>query len=132
MKYLLDTNILSDLVRNPRGPVARQIRFVGIPEVWTSLVVAGELRFGAVRRGATRLAAEIEELLLRLPPLPLESPADVVYSQIRERLERQGQPIGANDLWIAAHALSLNSILVTDNEAEFRRVEGLTVENWLR
>lgn len=132
MSYLLDTNILSDLLRNPRGPVARKIRMVGVSQVCTSLVVAGELRFGAARRGSTRLAREIEELLIRLPPLPLESPADAVYSVVRDRLERQGQPIGANDLWIAAHALSLNSILVTDNEGEFRRVEGLTIENWLR
>jgi tRNA(fMet)-specific endonuclease VapC len=64
--------------------------------------------------------------------LPLESPADAIYGRIRTRLEQSGRPIGGNDLLIASHALALGCTLVTDNEREFMRVEGLEWQNWLR
>ncbi len=97
-----------------------------------SLVVLAELRFGFAKKKALRLAKRLEDLLDEFSVQPWSAPADRHYANIRDDLERSGQPIGANDLLIAAHALALDCILVTDNEREFSRVPGLRVENWLR
>ncbi|EKM99407.1 MULTISPECIES: type II toxin-antitoxin system VapC family toxin [unclassified Acidocella] len=132
MRYLLDTNILSDLIRHPQGRVAEQIRRVGETEVCTSIIVAAELRFGAAKRGSARLATQLEAVLSALDIVPFEQPADESYGTIRAQLEQAGTPIGGNDLLIAAHAKALGCTVVTDNEREFRRVEGLACENWLR
>ena len=129
--YLLDTNIVSDLIRHPEGPAARRIAEVGAQRVSTSIIVAAELRFGARKRGAARLEALIAGVLERMGVLPFAVPADAVYARLRADLERRGQPIGGNDLLIAAHAVALGRVLVTDNEREFARVAGLEVENWL-
>ena len=131
-KYLLDTNIISDLMRQPQGRVASKIAQVGEGAVATSIVVASELRFGTVKKSSARLTAQLDAILSVLPVLPFEGPADLLYGEIRAKLEAAGTPIGANDLLIAAHALMLNMVLVTDNTREFERVDGLTVENWLR
>lgn len=129
-RYLLDTNAVSDLVRFPQGAVAKRIARVGEQAVCTSIVVACELRYGAAKKGSSRLAAQLEAVLDVLPILPLEPGADTVYALIRAALERAGTPIGANDLLIAAHAKSLGLTLVTDNRREFDRVPGLTVRSW--
>lgn len=130
-RYLLDTNILSHLIRNPQGPVAAKIAQVGEDSVCTSLVVAAELRYGCAKRGSVRLTSQVEAVLSVLDVLSLETLLDLFYGDIRTRLETAGQPIGANDLLIASLALSLGYTVVTDNEREFRRVNGLKVENWL-
>ncbi len=130
-RYLLDTNILSDLVRDPQGPIARRIETVGEDRVCTSLIVAAELRYGAAQRGSDRLTAQLDAILNTLDVLSLEPPVDEVYGDLRAGLERTGRSIGANDLLIAAQALSLDCILVTDNRM-FARVEGLALENWRR
>ena len=132
MRYLLDTNVVSDLVRNPQGRVAERIRKVGEARVCTSIIVAAELRYGATKKGSARLAAQLEAVLGAIDVLPFEAPADAAYGRIRARLEQAGTPIGGNDLLIAAHAVALGYTVVTDNEAEFARVEGLSRENWLR
>jgi tRNA(fMet)-specific endonuclease VapC len=132
VRYLLDTNILSDLVRNPQGRIAARAAQVGEAAVCTSIVVAAELRFGAAKKGSARLTAQLERLLAALPILSFESPADRAYATLRTQLEAAGEPIGGNDMLIAAHAISIGCALVTDNEREFRRVQGLSVENWLR
>jgi len=132
MRYLLDTNILSDLVRNPQGKIAEHIFKVGEANVCTSIIVAAELRYGAEKKQSLRLFAQLETVLGAVEILPLEKPADASYASIRAQLERAGQPIGANDLLIAAQALALGYTLVTDNEKEFSRVRHLQVENWLR
>jgi tRNA(fMet)-specific endonuclease VapC len=132
MKYLLDTNMVSDLVRAPQGRVAEQVRAVGEARVCTSIVVAAELRYGAARKGSARLTEQVEAVLGALDVLPLDEPADATCGSIRAHLERAGQPIGANDLLIAAQAVALGCTLVTDNEREFTRVQGLACENWLR
>jgi tRNA(fMet)-specific endonuclease VapC len=132
MRYLLDTNILSDLIRHPQGRIAAHIRRVGEADVCTSIIVAAELRFGATRRGSAKLSAQLEAVLGALEILPLEAPADHVYGAIRVQLERAGTPIGGNDLLIASQAKALGLTVVTDNEREFSRVESLTHENWLR
>jgi tRNA(fMet)-specific endonuclease VapC len=132
MRFLLDTNIVSDMVRHPRGRVAKRIAEVGETLVCTSIIVAAELRCGAVRKGAAQLTAQLERVLGAIEVLSLEPPVDAVYGTLRARLEEIGQPIGANDLFVAAHALALRCILVTDNEREFSRIKALPVENWLR
>jgi tRNA(fMet)-specific endonuclease VapC len=132
VRYLLDTNIVSDLVRRPQGPIAQHISEVGEGQVCTSVIVAAELRYGAAKKGSQRLTAQLEAVLGALDVLPLEAPADEAYGLIRARLERAGEPIGANDLLIAAHAVAVGCVIVTDNESEFGRIEGLLRENWLR
>ena len=132
MRYLLDTNILSDLVRRPQGRVTQRIREVGEAEVCTSIVVAAELRYGAAKKESPRLAAQVEAVLSAIEIVPFEAPADTAYAQIRIRLERAGQPIGANELLIAAQAVALGYTVVTDNEDEFAPVQGLSCENGLR
>lgn len=130
MRYLLDTNAVSRLARRPGGAIARRIEQVGEDAIWTSIIVAAELRFGVAKLGSTRLAKRVEAMLKLIPVLSLEPPADELYGRIRAGLERQGQVIGNNDLLIAAHALSLGSTVVTENEREFRRVPDLSVVNW--
>jgi tRNA(fMet)-specific endonuclease VapC len=132
MRYLLDTNIVSDLVRNPQGKVAQHIRKVGEAQVCTSIIVAAELRYGAAKKGSPRLSVQLEAVLEALEVLRLETPADAAYGSLRTRLELAGTPIGANDLLIAAHALALGYTIITDNEKEFARVEDLQLQNWLR
>ena len=131
-RYLLDTNILSDLVRNPQGRVAGRIASAGEGAIFTSIIVAAELRFGAEKRGSERLTNQLERILSAIDVQPLEAPADAAYARLRVQLEAAGLPIGGNDMLIAAHALATESILVTDNEREFVRVVDLRVENWLR
>jgi tRNA(fMet)-specific endonuclease VapC len=130
--FLLDTNILSDLVRHPQGIVKRWIERVGEDAVCTSIIAAAELRFGAAKRGSVALAAQVEKVLGAMRVQPLDLPADREYGRLRLQLEQTGQPIGPNDLLIAAHALALGATVVTDNQREFQRVPGLPVENWLQ
>jgi tRNA(fMet)-specific endonuclease VapC len=129
--YLLDTNIISDVIRNPDGPAARRIEHVGPKELFTSIIVAAELRYGCAKKGSPKLLAKLEELLETIPVLPLDIPADDEYGGIRAELEAAGQPIGMNDLLIAAHAKAHGLTLVTDNTREFSRIRVLNVENWL-
>jgi tRNA(fMet)-specific endonuclease VapC len=132
VRHLLDTNIVSDLVRNPQGRMAARISVVGEESVCTSVIVASELRYGAAKKGSDRLTAQLERVLGALPVLPFESPADLVYGRLRAQLEAAGTPIGGNDMLIAAHAISLGCSLVTDNQREFARITALDVVNWLR
>ena len=132
MRFLLDTNILSDLVRHPRGRIFDRIKQVGEQNICSSLVVVAELRYGAAKRGSSRLTMQLETVLDAVDVLALEQPVDAVYGELRARLERAGQSIGGNDLLIAAHALALGHTVVTDNEREFSRVVDLRIENWLR
>jgi tRNA(fMet)-specific endonuclease VapC len=130
--FLLDTNILSDLVRNPGGRVAEEISKVGESAIATSIIAAAELRFGAVKSGSKRLATQLEAILERLTVLPFDAPADQRYGELRNDLQKKAQVIGANDMLIAAHALAVHRTLVTDNLGEFKRVKGLSTKNWLR
>ena len=132
MRYLLDTNVVSDLVRHPQGRIFQRIREVGEAQICSSIIVAAELRYGAAKRGSLRLATQLEVVLGALDVLPFEAPADTAYGLIRTRLELIGRPIGGNDLLIAAQAVALGYTVITDNETEFARVDGLRRENWLR
>ncbi len=130
--YLLDTNILSHLVRQPQGAVAEHIADVGEANVLTSVIVACELRYGAAKRGSRRLTRQVEAVLGALTIRALESDVERRYASIRIVLEKKGTSIGAHDILIAAHARALDAVCVTDNVAEFKRVPALKVENWLR
>jgi tRNA(fMet)-specific endonuclease VapC len=125
------SHIVSDMMWNPAGKVADHIARVGEVSLCLSIVTAAELRFGAAKSGSSRLLQRVEAVLARVPVLPLDVPADAEYGGIRAELEATGQSIGPNDLLIAAHAQALGATIVTADVAEFRRVRGLTVENWI-
>lgn len=129
--YLLDTNIISELMRNPQGRVAKRIAKVGEHRICTSIIVAAELRYGCAKSGSARLTKAVEHLLGEIDVLPFDVPADAEYGVIRSQLEAAGKAIGGNDLLIAAHAKTAGATLVTGNTSEFERIRGLKVENWL-
>jgi tRNA(fMet)-specific endonuclease VapC len=131
MEFMLDTNIVSALLRQPHGLVAQGIARVGPSNVCISIVVAAEVRFGIAKKASRRLAAQFDAVLEKLDIVPLAPPADRLYAELRLTLERGGNVIGANDMLIAAHALARNSTLVTDNMREFSRIPSLKLENWL-
>lgn len=127
---MLDTNALSELIRNPQGVLAQRLSALEPDTVCTSIIAACELRLGAQRKGSAALTQRVEELLQTLTVLPLDPPADAHYADIRATLERSGTPIGSHDLFIAAHARSRGMTLLTRNLREFQRVPGLAVEDW--
>jgi tRNA(fMet)-specific endonuclease VapC len=128
---MLDTNIISDLLRNPKGKAAKQIARVGDDNICTSIIVAAELRYGCAKSGSSRLTEAIEDLLGEINILPFDVPADAEYGGIRAELEAGRKPIGSNDLLIAAHAQATGATIVTANTSEYKRIRGLKVENWL-
>jgi tRNA(fMet)-specific endonuclease VapC len=130
-RYLLDTNIISDLIRNPQGKAARRIAKAGDDNICTSIIVAAELRYGCAKSGSIRLLKAVEDLLGEIAVLPFDVPADTDYGRIRREIEAAGKPIGGNDLLIAAHAKAIGATVVTANTEEFKRIRGLNVENWL-
>lgn len=130
--YMLDTNIISSLLRNPDGNAAKRIADVGPDAICVSIITAAELRYGCAKKGSAKLLAHVEALLESVQVLALDAPADAEYGGIRAELEAAGKTIGPNDLLIAAHAYAVGAILVTDNTGEFSRVRGLRVENWIR
>jgi tRNA(fMet)-specific endonuclease VapC len=130
-RYLLDTSIISDLIRNPQGKAAKRIARVGEDNICTSIIVAAELRYGCAKRGSEWLLKAVEDLLGEVKVLPFDVPADAEYGAIRAQLEAAGTPIGSNDLLIAAHARATGATIVTANIDEFKRIRGLDVENWV-
>ncbi|GHE62454.1 ribonuclease VapC [Camelimonas fluminis] len=131
IQYLLDTNVISELMRNPAGKAAQRLAEIGDAGIAISIVTAAELRYGAAKKGSRKLTEKVEAILSRVPIIALEIPADAKYGEIRFALEKTGKPIGPNDLLIAAHAKALGGTLVTANLSEFKRVEDLNVENWI-
>lgn len=132
LKYLLDTNILSDLIKQPDGNAARKIAALENEGLYcTSIIVACELRYGAQKKASPALTAKVNQLLEAIAVLPLNQNIELHYAMLRVALERAGTPIGGNDLLIAAQALALGLILVTGNVKEFSRIPELIIENWL-
>lgn len=135
MRVMLDTNIISDMMRNPTGVAFKslQLALTKIPDlqVCTSVVVDAELQFGLRLKRSTRLNSAYAHVMQVIAVLPLEANTAPPYADLRTTLTQAGTPIGPNDMLIAAHALALDCTLVTNNEEEFRRVPGLRVENWL-
>jgi tRNA(fMet)-specific endonuclease VapC len=130
-RYLLDTNIISDLFRNPGGSIDRALRAREGQEIGTSLIVKGEILFGLKKNNNLRGLRHLELLLDSIQVWPLEEPTEGEYAALRAQMERDGDQVGANDLWIAAQALAIDAIVVSDDRA-FQRMAGLKVENWLR
>ncbi len=131
-RYLLDTNICI-YIKNHRPPEVLA-RFSKLPpgKVAMSAITYGELCFGAEKSSKPKETRQIlEHLVSLIPVLPLDENVSTHYGKIRQQLQTSGKLIGNNDLWIAAHALAGKLVLVTNNEAEFRRVPGLKVENWV-
>lgn len=130
-RYLLDTNILSHMIRDPKGSVLEHLQSIDSDTVCTSIVVAAEICYGLKKKASERLIKQAQQILSAMDILPMETPVDEHYGDIRAYLSQKGIPIGGNDLFIAAHARSLNLVLVTDNTREFSRVPGLILENWI-
>jgi tRNA(fMet)-specific endonuclease VapC len=132
MIYLLDANTLGDLARKPGGRVAESMRMASAAKIVTSIIVCCEVEYGLAWKKSEKLRAQMEKILGGLEVLDFGAPAHQKYGELRALLRSMGKPIGPNDLFIAAHALALDAVLVTDNEKEFSRVPGLKIENWLR
>lgn len=129
---LLDTNICIYIINTRPPEVLAHFRRYRLGEVGLSSVVAAELAYGVAKSGSERNRQALEMFLAPLEIAPFDEPAVWAYGALRAELERQGKPIGALDTMIAAHALSLNAVLVTSNTREFSRVNGLRLENWAR
>ena len=132
MKYLLDTDTCIYLINAQRARVASNFARIRPGDVAVSSIVAAELAFGVVKSGSSRNGERLETFLSPLAIASFDLSAALAYGDLRAELERRGTPIGPLDLLIAAHALALDVILVTNNEREFKRVPGLRVENWTR
>jgi tRNA(fMet)-specific endonuclease VapC len=130
LRYLLDTNTCSYIIKGNRPQVRERLLEVPMTEVGISTVTEAELRFGVARLPqAKKLAAAVEEFLLRLERLPWNSEAARHYARLRSTLEREGEPMGNLDMMIAAQALAVEAVLVTSDRV-FRRVKGLNIEDW--
>ena len=130
--YLLDTNIASCIIKGNSPAVDRRLVKVPMAQLAISAVTEGELRFGAARLPhAVRLHSLIEDFLLRVTILPWDSDATRRYGVLRATLEREGQPMGNLDVMIAAHALAVGAVLVTNDQA-FARIKKLKVEDWTK
>ena len=131
MKYLLDSNVCVDYLTGRYPSVTTQIQSVLPEELCLSSIVVAELRYGADKSARSRRNHRLLDVLIdEIPCRDFDSKAASIYGRVRVALERQGQPIGPNDMLIAAHALSLGLVLVSDNVREFKRVRGLSLENW--
>lgn len=130
LRYLLDTNVVSAIMKDPHGTPARRLSVMERGEFGISIVVACELQYGVARKQSPRLTAQLEAILEGIDLVPMDAGTEQHSGEIRAALERAGLPIGHNDLLIAAHARALDVTLVTANTSEFERVEHLSVENW--
>lgn len=128
---LLDTNIVSHAMNRPDEHVARRMRQCAQGGLAINPIVAGEIRFGLVKQPSPIRERRFAQILDVLTMMPIDQRVSETYGILRADLARRGTPIGSNDMWIAAHALAAGLTLVTANEGEFLRVEGLPVENWL-
>lgn len=134
VNYLLDTNIISHMMRNAEGAASfyleKLLNSDSEHKFFTSIVVQSELLFGLAKSPTPKLLQAYERQMAGLMVMPIDDAVSHRYAAVRLALSQAGTPIGPNDLFIAAHALALDCTLVTDNEDEFRRVAGLKVENW--
>jgi tRNA(fMet)-specific endonuclease VapC len=133
LRYLLDTNICIYIARNRPEEVLEQFKRLRPGEVAMSGITFGELSYGACKsRYRAEAQKTLRKLMAMIPVLSMSADAGALYGEIRAELEKAGRVIGNNDLWIASHAVALGVPLVTNNEGEFIRVPGLTVQNWIR
>lgn len=131
MIYMLDTNICSFIIRKKPLHVKEKLKTVSKNNrIILSSIVASELLYGAYKNGNTKLIDTVRTFIDFFEVLPFDLNAAEEYGKIRAYLEKKGKIIGAYDLQIAAHALSLNAILVTNNTKEFSRIKYLKIEDW--
>ena len=132
LRFLLDTDICIYLRGARTKKLLQKFASLSRGEAAISVVTYGELSFGAHKAASATALELLARLIEQLPVLPMPPDAGARYGAVRQRLEADGEVIGGNDLWIAAHALAADLILVTNNEREFRRIKGLQVENWAK
>lgn len=131
--YMVDTDLCIYIAKRNPPQVFSRLERMSPGQVVMSVITYGELSFGAylsVQRAKS--LSSLDEFLMGIPVEPLTAKAGSVYGEVRAALAAQGRLIGANDLWIGAHALTLDLTLATNNEREFRRISGLKVENWAK
>jgi tRNA(fMet)-specific endonuclease VapC len=132
MDYLLDTNICIELIRRRSAKILRRLQKCQIGQVGISSITLAELQYGVYKsRDPQRNKMALVEFCAPLEIPPFDDRAASVYGRIRTAIEEAGKPIGPMDMLIAAHALALGAILVTNNQREFARVPKLHIENWL-
>ncbi len=130
MSYLLDTNICIYIINARPAHVLERFRQESIGNIGISSVTAAELAFGVIKSGSEKNRRALEMFFAPLELFAFDASAIWHYGEIRTELEKKGTPIGSLDTMIAAHAKSLNAVLVTNNTKEFNRINGLTIENW--
>jgi len=128
--YLLDTNIIGEIARNPQGDTAARVAALSPEEFGINPIIACEIEYGLSKRNSAKLRRQVETILGAIAVFELPLNISTHYGKIRVDLEKRGMPIGPNDLLIAAHGLASDLTVITGNEKEFRRVQGLCVENW--
>lgn len=131
-RYLLDTNICIYLRTGRSRKVVQKFASISEGDAAISAITYGELCYGAEKSESPTAKDGLARLVERLIVLPIPVRAAVCYGEIRRKLEINGEGIGGNDLWIAAHAMALDLTLVTNNEREFRRIKELKIENWVK
>lgn len=132
-RYMLDTNICIYLAKNQHPQVTARFERLKPEQLVMSAITYGELQYGANKSNQrSRTLSQLAELIQYIPVENLSPSAAEAYGEIRATLEKQGRMIGNNDLWIAAHAMAMNVTLATNNEHEFLRVTGTSVENWTK
>jgi len=131
MLYMLDTNICSYIIRNKPQSIKEKLQEVEENHtVALSSIVVSELLYGATKKDSPKLMKVVSAFIDNFIIYDYSKISAQSYGNIRTDLEKKGKIIGANDLLIASHALSLGAILVTNNTREFERVEGLVLEDW--
>lgn len=131
MKYLLDTDTFSELVKGLNATVVERMSSVQISDIALSVVTRGEIAFGVQLKAPKSIVRQrLDRLLETIATLPITSDIADHYGELRARLHQQGTPIGPNDMWIAGHARALGLTLVSNNIKEFSRVPRLKLESW--
>jgi len=132
-RYMLDTNMCIYIAKHRPSEIRARFERLKPGQLVMSAITYGELYYGASKSSQQASAlAQLRELVQDVPVAELDSRASEAYGEIRAALEKEGRLIGNNDLWIGAHALALNLTLATNNEREFKRIPGLSLENWTK
>ncbi|MGB2929544.1 MAG: type II toxin-antitoxin system VapC family toxin [Desulfobacterales bacterium] len=133
IKYMLDTNICIYIIKKKPQNVIERFRQAKVSEIGVSSITLSELECGVMKStNPEQNKLALTQFIAPIEILSYDDAAAQHYGKIRAYLERQGTPIGSLDMLIAAHALSLNSVLITNNESEFKRVSNLRIENWTK
>ena len=130
VRYLLDTNICIYIINRKPTEVFQRFEGLTVGDIGISSITGAELVYGVEKSGSARNRQALEKFLAPLEVITFDDAAMRQYGQLRARLEKQGTPIGPLDMLIAAHAMVLGSILVTNNTREFERIPSLALENW--